>query len=60
VCVCVCVCIYEIFVLELALLIINLCVWCKMEFGNEYVLEHNLEWIMQLIVLNMDVIVDEM
>jgi hypothetical protein len=31
-----------------------------MEFGNEYGPEHNLEWIMRLIVLNMDVIVDEM
>jgi hypothetical protein len=31
-----------------------------MEIGNEYGPEHNLEWIMQLIVLNMDVIVDEM
>jgi hypothetical protein len=31
-----------------------------MEFGNEYGPKHNLEWIMQLIVLNMDVIVDEM
>ena len=31
-----------------------------MEFGNEYDPGHNLEWIIQLIVLNMDVIVDEM
>ena len=31
-----------------------------MDFGNQYGPEHNLEWIMQLIVLNMDVIVDEM
>jgi len=31
-----------------------------MEFRNEYGHEHNLEWIMQLIVLNMDVIVNEM
>ena len=30
-----------------------------MEYGNEYGPEHILEWIMQLIVLNMDVIVDE-
>jgi len=43
-----------------AILIVNLYVWCKMEFGNEYGPEPNLEWIMQLIVLNMDVIVDEM
>jgi hypothetical protein len=31
-----------------------------MEFGNNYGPKHNLEWIMQLIVLNMDVIMDEM
>jgi hypothetical protein len=45
---------------NLAILIINLCVWCKIEFGNECGPEHNLEWIMQLIVLNMDAIVNEM
>ena len=31
-----------------------------MEFGNNYGPKYNLEWIMQLIVLNMDVIMDEM
>jgi len=31
-----------------------------MEFGNNYGPKHNLEWIMQLILLNMDVIMDEM
>ena len=31
-----------------------------MEFRNEYVPEHILEWIMQLIVLNMNVIMDEL
>ena len=32
----------------------------QIEFGNEYGPEHILDWIMQLIVLKMDVIVDEM
>jgi len=31
-----------------------------MKFGKEYGPEHILEWIMQLIVLNMNVIVDEL